>query len=137
MIAKRYGKRIESVTPDFNAVAMNEIGFRRDNAWSMPADEFEAGYERVSEHNLIAAGEGDTQSEVEADLLARLLADVRKIEAAAADGEMLLVESASGVDYPRLHGTQRMVVVGFENRLYFTYQVDPPLRIAVYRARKS
>ena len=40
MIAKRYGTKIQSVTPNFDARAMNEIGFQRDNEWSLPADEF-------------------------------------------------------------------------------------------------
>ncbi len=136
MIAKRYGRNFESVAADFNAVAMNEIGFRRDNAWSMPADDFESGYERTGEHLVTAADEGDVQSEAESRLLADLLNQVRSVEAAAGADTVLVVENVSGVDYPRLHSTQRTVVVGFENRLYFTYKVDPPLRIGVYTARK-
>jgi hypothetical protein len=135
MIAKRYGKNIESVGPDFNSVAMNEIGFRRDHEWSMPTEEFLAGYERTGEHNLTGAEEGDTQSEVETRLLATMLAELRSIEGATAEGDVLLVENESGVDYPRLHSTQKTIVVGFENRLHFTFKVDPPLRIGVYRAR--
>jgi hypothetical protein len=135
MIAKRYGRNVESVTAEFNAVAMNEIGFRRDHEWSLPADEFDSRYERLAEHVLSADGEGDTQSEVEAGLLQNLLDDLRAVEAAAEGGTILLVENESGVDYPRLHSTQKTVVVGFENRLYFTYRVDPPLRLGQYRAR--
>ncbi|HEX6694506.1 MAG TPA: hypothetical protein VF035_07425 [Longimicrobiales bacterium] len=137
MIAKRYGKSVQSVNPEFDAVAMNEIGFRRDQAWSIETETFQATYERVGEHLLTGNTEGDTQQEVESALLAALLADLRAVEADAADGDVLLVENESGVDYPRLHSTQRTVVVGFENRLHFTYTVDPPIRIGVYRPKRA
>lgn len=135
MIAKRYGKNVESVEADFNPVAMNEIGFRRDREWKLETEQFEAEYERTVEHNLTGEDEGDVQSEVEARLLAKLLDDVKAIENSAGENTVLVVENESGVDYPRLHSTQRTVVVGFENRLYFTFKVDPPLRIAVYRRK--
>ena len=136
MIAKRYGKNVESVEADFNPVAMNEIGFRRDREWKIETEQFDAEYERIGEHMVTGDDEGDVQSEVEARLLAKLLADVKAIESDAGSDAILLVENESGVDYPRLHSTQRTIVVGFENRLYFTFKVDPPLRISVYR-RKS
>ena len=137
MIAKRYGKSVQSVNPEFDAVAMNEIGFRRDQAWSVEAETFLATYDRVSEHFLTGSTEGDTQNEVETGLLAALLRDLRAIESDAPQGDVLLVENESGVDYPRLHSTQRTVVVGFENRLHFTYTVDPPIRIGVYRPKSA
>lgn len=133
MIARRYGKQLHSVEPDFSAVAMNEIAFRRDHDWSLDADDFD-GYERVDEHELVASGEGDIQSDVESALLQTLLADVRAIEAAAAEGDLVVVENEQ-TDYPKLRSTQRTIVVGFENRLHFTYTVAPPLRIGVYRKR--
>ncbi|MEO5510402.1 MAG: hypothetical protein ABIS27_07200 [Longimicrobiales bacterium] len=136
MIAKRYGKNIESVNPDFSSVAMTEMAFRKDNEWSVPADDFESGYERTGEHRLTASGDGDVQTDVETGVLNSVLKDLRAIEAAAEAGDILLIENQSGVDYPRLHSTQRTIVVGFENRLHFTYNVDPPLHIGVYRARK-
>ena len=137
MIAKRYGKSVQSVNPEFDAVAMNEIGFRRDQEWSMETETFLATYERVAEHRLTGSTEGDTQHDVETALLAGLLSDLRELETGAQGSDVLLVENESGVDYPRLHSTQRTVVVGFENRLYFTYTVDPPIRIGVYRPKAS
>lgn len=135
MIAKRYGKGVHSVEPDFNAVAMNEITFRRDQAWSMDWEEFESKYERGREENVTANGEGDVQSDVETTLLQKLLTDLRGLEAAAGADEVLLIENESGKDYPRLHSTQRTIVVGFENRLHFTYEVDPPIRVGVYKLK--
>ena len=137
MIAKRYGKSVQSVNPEFDAVAMNEIGFRRNQEWSTETETFMATYERAAEHLLTASTEGDTQHDVETALLAALLGDLRRLEAQAATGDVLLIENESGVDYPRLHSTQRTVVVGFENRLHFTYTVDPPIRVAVYRPKPA
>jgi hypothetical protein len=112
---------------------MNEIMFRRDGTWSMETEEFEASYRLEREENLVASGEGDVQTDVETGILQTLLADLHALEAACAADDLLVVQNESGRDYPRLHSTQRTVVVGFENRLHFTYQVDPPLRIGVYR----
>jgi hypothetical protein len=133
MIAKRYGKRIQSVDPDFSAVAMTEIMFRRGGDWEMDAAEFEAAYRLVREEALVASGEGDVQTDVENGILDTLLADLRALQSAVGEGDILVVENESGRDYPKLHSTQRTVVVGFENRLHFTYRVDPPLRIGIYR----
>jgi hypothetical protein len=113
---------------------MNEIAFRRNHDWSMDADDLDSGYERVAEHELVASGEGDIQSDVETSLLQTLLADVRAVESAAGADDLVVVENEQ-TDYPKLRSTQRTIVVGFENRLHFTYTVAPPLRIGVYRRR--
>jgi hypothetical protein len=55
VIAKRYGSKVQSVTPNFDARAMNEIGFRRDNEWSIDKDEFEESYQQLESHELTAA----------------------------------------------------------------------------------
>lgn len=135
MIAKRYGKQVHSVEPDFSAVAMNEISFRRDQGWSLDMETFEREYERGAEHNLVASGDGDIQTDVETGILNTLLADIHALEAATAADDVLLIENEPARDYPKLHSTQRTIVVGFENRLHFTYTVDPPLRIGIYRLR--
>src|SRR5687768_473708 len=111
MITKRYGKKIETVTPDFNPAAMNEISCRRDNAWSEEVEAFNEAYERTGEQNLTASSEGDMQKDVESTLLSTLLGDLRALEAAQPEGSVLMVENESGVDYPRLHSTQRTIVV--------------------------
>ena len=135
MIAKRYGTKIQSVQPNFDAHAMNEIGFMRDHEWDMPADEFLAGYEKMEVHELTAAAEGDVQGAAEEALLVSLLEQLHALEASVADGGVLLVESESGVDYPKTRHTQTTQVVGSENRLFFRFTVEPPLRVAVYRSR--
>ena len=76
MIAKRYGSKLHSVTPNFDARAMNEIGFRRDNEWSEDADEFFSAYEKVETHDLTAAAEGEVQGEAEERLLESLQAQL-------------------------------------------------------------
>lgn len=134
MIARRYGKQLHSVEPDFNAVAMNEIAFRRDHDWSLDAGDLDAGYEKIDDHEIVASREGDIQSDVETALLQTLLADVRAIEAAAGEHDLVIVENEQ-TDYPKLRSTQKTIVVGFENRLHFTYTVAPPIRIGVYRKR--
>lgn len=135
MIAKRYGSRIQSVTPNFDAHAMNEIGFQRDNEWAGNADEFFESYEKIETHELTAAAEGEVQGEAEEKLLASLHTQLLAIaKTVAADG-VLLIESEQGVDYPKTRHTQTNQVVGHENRLYFRFTVEPPLRVAVYRRR--
>ncbi|MGH7466000.1 MAG: hypothetical protein ACREK1_12540 [Longimicrobiales bacterium] len=134
MIAKQYGTKIQSVTPNFDSRAMNEIGFRRDNTWSMATDEFFGAYEEVERHELTAAAEGSVQGEAEEKLLESLQAQLVAVAKTVDDG-LLLIESEQGVDYPKTRHTQTNQLVGNENRLYFRFTVEPPLRVAVYRKR--
>jgi hypothetical protein len=135
MILRRYGTAYHSVEPDFNSKAMNEVGFRRDGAFSVPADEFDERFERREASELVAASEGDVQIEAEQRLLDELLDKLRGLEAGAPEGGYLVVESQAGKDWPRLRSEQRTTVVGTENRLHFTWRVDPPLRVAVHVPR--
>jgi hypothetical protein len=130
MIVRRFGKQVHSVTPDFSAVALTEIAFRRDQAWSMEYEAFERIYARGDVHELTATADGDVQTEVESGVLAKLLADVRALETEAT-GKVLLIENEVAHDWPRLHQTQRTIVVSHENRLHFSYEVGPPLRLRV------
>src|SRR5690606_29404305 len=134
VIAKRYGSKVQSVRPNFDARAMNEIGFRRDNEWSEGTDEFFEGWEKVETHELTAAAEGEVQGEAEERLLQSLEQQLLAVEKAAGDA-VLLIENDQGVDYPKTRHTQTNQVVGHENRLYFRFTVEPPLRMAVYRRR--
>ena len=61
MILKRYGKSFESVDPNFESKALNEIGFRRDRELVLPAEEFEVRYELETRHELRASAEGPVQ----------------------------------------------------------------------------
>ena len=135
MIAKRYGSKVHSVTPNFDARAMNEVGFQRDNEWSMPTDEFMDSYEKTETHDLTAAAEGAVQGDAEEKLLVSLQQQLAAVEKTVGDGDVLMIESEQGVDYPKTRHTQTNQLVGHENRLYFRFTVEPPLRVAVYRRR--
>ena len=134
MILRRYGTTIQSVETNFDSKAFTEIGFRRDHAYSSPADDFLAGHERISEHLLEAEADGDVQDEVESKMLRLLLDQLLKIEGDLAENEFVLVESEQGQDYPKTRTQQKNVVVGGENRFHFFSTVSPTLKVAVYRA---
>jgi hypothetical protein len=134
LIARQYGTKVHSVEPNFDAHAMNEIGFRRDNEWSMPTDEFFAEYEKSEAHELTAAAEGEVQNETEDALLHSLHEQLMAVAESAGDG-VLLVESAQGTDYPKTRHVQTTQLVAGANRLFFRFTVEPPLRVAVYRRR--
>lgn len=135
MIAKRYGSKVHSVTPNFDARAMNEVGFQRDNEWSMSTDEFMESYQKTETHELTAAAEGDVQGDAEEKLLESLQQQLAAVEKTVGDGDVLMIESEQGVDYPKTRHTQTNQLVGHENRLFFRFTVEPPLRVAVYRRR--
>lgn len=134
MIVKAYGATFHSVAPNFDPRAMNEVGFRRDNEWSMARDEFLATHEKLETHDLTAAAEGDVQAEAEAGLLTSLHDQLLATEEAAGDG-VVVIESEQGVDYPKTRHTQTTKVVGGANRLFFRFTIEPPLRVSVYRRR--
>jgi hypothetical protein len=131
LIVRRYGANVLSVQPDFDANAMNEIGFRRDNDWSLPADEFFGTYGKVSTHELTAEAEGDVQTEAERALLTSLQEQLLALASSAGD-DVIFIESEPGTDYPKTRHTQTTLVVEGANRLYFRFSVRPPLRVAVY-----
>jgi hypothetical protein len=139
VIVRQYGTRVQSVQPDFDANALNEIGFRRDNELSMPTAEFFEQYAKSETHELTAAAEGEVQSEAEQNLLHSLheqLMAVADSVAGSAGGEaVLFIESDHGTGYPKTRHTQTTQVVEGMNRLYFRFTVEPPLRVAVYRRR--
>lgn len=133
MILRRYGSTVHSVVPNFDSKALTEIGFRRDNEHSQPADEFHAVHERVGGHDLVGSHEGLVQDEVEQVVLVDLERRLRQIESDLAEHEVLLVESEQGVDYPKTRTQTKTVVIEGENKLHFTTTVHPPLRVGVYR----
>lgn len=134
MILRRYGTSYQSVVPNFEAKALNEIGFRRDHATSIPVEDFEARYRAVESHELSSRGEGDVQNEAEQTLLDDLLEQLEALESELGEGDVLVVESEQGHDWPKTRQKQENVVVEGENRLYFHVRVEPPLRIGTYRA---
>jgi hypothetical protein len=135
MILKRYGSNVLSVTPNFDSRAMTEVGFMRDGALSLPVGEFADQYERVGGRELTASAEGDVQGDVEDAVLADLLKQVESVAAEAGEGSVLLIENEVGKDQAKTRGTQATKVVATENRLFFTYTIDPPLRIGIHRKK--
>jgi hypothetical protein len=136
VILRRYGTTIQRVVTNFDSKAFAEIGFRREEQFAS-YDDFLSNYERVSEHALVAESEGNVQDEVESALLEDLLAQLGELNAALGEREYLLVGSEQGRDYPKTRTRQKSVVVDGENRLRFYATVDPPLHVAVLRARPS
>lgn len=133
MILRRYGTTVQSVEPHFDSLALTEIGFRRNGELSLSADQFAAGYEKVSETSLAPEVDGTVQTEVEQALLAQLANGIRAMEAELVPGQVLLVESEHGIDFPKMREKREGVIIEGENRLHFHWWVEPPLRLGVYR----
>lgn len=136
MLLRRYGTSLHSVVPNFDSRALNEISFRRDRTFTVTADDFERDYEKIREHELGGETEGAVQSEAEAALLERLEGDLSEVLATLGEGEVALVENEQGVDYPKVRDHKRGMIVEGENRLYFEWRVDPPLRLGLYRRNR-
>jgi hypothetical protein len=132
MILRRYGQRIQSVRPNFDPLAITEVGFLRDNELALRVDEFEATHEREALHELTASHEGDVQVDVETVVLKSLEQQLLELESQVGD-RVLVIENEQGVDPARARGRQTTGVVGHENRYHFAYTVDPPLKVGVYR----
>jgi hypothetical protein len=133
MILKRYGTSFQSVEADFDSKALNEISFRRDRRFSVAAEDFERDYESVSVHELDARADGDVHDETEQKLLEDLLGQLEEIVEGAGEGELVVIESEQGKDWPKTRQEQKNVIVEGENRLHFHIRVEPPLRVGVYR----
>lgn len=137
MIFRKYGKSYHSVVPNFDSRAMTEVGFQKIGDEPVEASEFEGAYERVDGRELTALAEGSVQDEVEKQMLASLRTQLLEYEKSVGDDAVLVVESEQGKDYPKTREKTTTKVLGNENRLHFERTIDPPLRIGVYRKRKS
>ncbi len=135
MILRAYGNSIHSVELNFDSRVLTEIGFRRDHTFSLPTEDFEGGYERVSSHELTARADGPVHDEVEQAILDDLAGQVESLVAGLGEGQVLLIESTQGVDYPKTNQTKKNVIVNGENRFHFHCRVEPPLRVGVYTSR--
>ncbi|MGH7500996.1 MAG: hypothetical protein ACREL7_04490 [Longimicrobiales bacterium] len=131
-IVRRYGNKVQSVTPNFDSRAMTEIGFVRGGEVSLSAEEFEKTFDRLFGRELRAKAEGEVQGDVEDAVLASLAEQLEALAAEAGDGSLLVIENQQGVDQPKTRGRQTTIVVDGENRLVFEYTVEPPLRIGVF-----
>ena len=132
MILRRYGSSMQSVEMDFDAKALNEIGFRRDHQFSLPAEEFEAGYREVEVREFAPRDEGWVQNETEQSLLDHLEKQVREMESELGEDEVLLVLNEQGVDYPKAKHSSKTASRDGETRLFFTSWVEPALRLGRY-----
>ena len=133
MLLRRFGTAFHSVTPSFDSRALSEISFRRNGTLSIPVDEFERTYRKVSEEAIAGEAEGSVQSTVEDELLRKLEADVADRLSRLSEGDLIVVENEQGVDYPKVRDKKRGTIVEGENRLHFEWRVDPPLRLGQYR----
>jgi len=137
VILRKYGTKVQSVEPNFDSRAMNEVGFQRTEALVLNADEFDSKYERLNAVELTAHAEGSVQDETEKALLAALREQLEKIQSELGNGQVLLIENEQGKDYPKSREKQSVLVVEGENRLHFERRIEPPLRVAVYAEKKS
>lgn len=133
MLLRRYGSTVQGVEMNFDARALSEVAFRRDKSFSLPWEEFQGGYTRTGGHELTATGEGWVQDEAEQEVLRVLATQIETLQGELAPGEVLLVESEQGNDYPKTRDEKKNVVVEGVNRLYFAWRVEPALRLGVFR----
>jgi hypothetical protein len=132
MILQRFGRTVSAVRPDFRATAFNEIGFSRGSGFTMEWEEFAERYRRVGEIGLTAESDGRVKLEAEMALLQQLGQRLAAVVAALAPGEVLLLESHPGHDYPRTHERTDSVHEHGDTHLQFHYHLDPPLRFGVF-----
>ena len=133
MILKRYGTSYQSVDINFDAKALNEVGFRRNQGRTIHVDGFVDEHSLMEMVELTADADGYVQNETEQLLLDRLRAKIEELVARLPEGGVLVVENESGHDYPKTRQQTKNVVEKGENRLYFEYSMKPALRVASYR----
>ena len=135
MLLRRFGTTISAVEPSFEPAAFNEFTFVRRPGFQSTSADFDADYERVRDLALTSEAEGHVKIQAEAGVLDLLAHRIREAVAALAPGEVLLIESIQGKDFPRLRERTENLVEGDRNRLHFYYWVDPALKLGVYRRR--
>lgn len=135
MILRQYGNWYHSVQPNLNSRALTEVGFLRDQVFSITVEEFDAGYEKLDEKPFAPETEGEVLHEAEEELLNALKVGVVEAMEALREGEILVVENRESKDRPKTRDTRRHVVVDGESRLRFFWRIDPPLRLGVYRKK--
>jgi len=135
MILRRYGESFHSVEPDFDPRAMNEVGFRRDRAFSISVEDLSESYEAGEAHELVAEAEGPVQTEAESVALDDLEAQLNALVEGVGEGGVVVVESEPGQDYPKMRETRSNVIVDGKNKFHFRRYVEPPLKVRVYARR--
>ncbi len=135
MIVRRFGPVVNAVDPAFEAAAFNEIMFTRKPGFAMPWPDFAERYERVGELAIASESEGHVAIEAEEALLDLLAHRLAEADSALGPGDVLLIESQLGHDYPRTHDRAETLVEHGANRLHFHFHIDPPLRLGVWHRR--
>ena len=133
---RRYGSNYQTVTLEFEAKALNEVGFRRDHEHTIPTEELEERFELTETLELTSEARGEVQNETEHQRRDRLQAKVMEALARLPDGGIAVIENErSGRDQPKPRQKIGTVVERGENRLAFEYTIDPPLRVSLYAPR--
>ena len=97
----RYGNNYQSVSFEFAAKALNEVGFRRDRESAFPVESLEAEYERIETLEITAEAEGNVQSETEQLLLDRLREQAEAaVESLPVGGIAIVVNERGGAISP-------------------------------------
>lgn len=130
MILRRYGNRVESVDPDFDPAAMNEVGFRRNGEFRSDLGAFLDEHQMVRTEEITAEYTDPIQERSERLMLEVLREKLDGVLASLEEGEILSVESETGKDYPRTR-YERSSLRGGE----FTYTLDRPLRLGIWTKR--
>lgn len=136
MILRRYGKWYHSVQPNFNPAAMTEIGFQRDRVFSVSAADFEDRYRAAATAEVGAEADGDVQRHAERELLGKLEGALKESVAGLGAGQVLVVLN-DRTDWPKTRERREAVIVDGENRFYFHWWVDPPLRVGVFEGEAA
>lgn len=137
MILRRVGSRMQPVVPDFDPRALTEITFRPGAGPALQAADFDERYTRVGGRELSTEADGMVQGEAEEALVRGLEEKLRQLEASLGPGEVLVIESRPGVDYPKTRERTENVIIEGENRLHFYWRVEPPLRVGIFRPRNG
>jgi hypothetical protein len=135
MILKRYGSKLHTVRPNFDAHAMTEVGFMKDSEQAFEAETFEREWEQVEVRELRSSSEGHVQNLVEHAVLHSLEEQVLDLERDQGPHGLLVIENEQGRDMPKTKGSQRVLVEAGENRTHFQFTIEPPLRLGIYRRR--
>lgn len=131
MILRRYGSTYHSVDPAFNPAALNEIGFRRNHAFSVAAAEFGESYAQVAVRELSANAESGVQRKAEAELLAQLEQALTDEAGKLADGQALVILNDRD-DWPKTRERRGALADEDDGGFQFHWSVEPPLRVGVY-----
>jgi hypothetical protein len=127
MIIRRYGTRFHTVSLNFDPAAMTEVGFRRVGGREWDAEEFLAEYEIIREEALMAEGTDVVQEAAERIMLNNLKENVNALVEGLEEGQLLSIESKTGVDYPRTRYDRPT-----KGDREFTYTLDKPLRVGIW-----